>query len=252
MEFVNEKDVYLVKDNRGVVSPVRSCLLDYKDFEEAMDFNRIIYNEVGNQEIYALENSIERNLKGEGFGLGIRLGTTLIAMCIFSWVIEDMVKVLEGTYMEGRDMNAFSMRDIVIVHPDYRGNGLHRRLISEAESLIPPGKNNVISTVAPVNWPSLRNVLASGYYVVACKELYGGHSRFITWQDVENPVEVTRPMPFQVSIDNVRGHQMALDVGGVGYSLKGSSDSPFLRYGKVKRKSSITSILFGDQGSQAG
>lgn len=64
--------------------------------------------------------------------------------------------------------------DTVAVHPDYRGMGLQKKLIHEAEeSLRPRGKQILLCTVHPDNVYSLRNMLALGYGIQIRKPLYG-------------------------------------------------------------------------------
>nr|WP_321500541.1 hypothetical protein [uncultured Dethiosulfovibrio sp.] len=237
-------------DRRPV--PARLCRLDMSDYDDVMALNARVYNEVADEDIYASDNSIERNLSGEGFALGVRAAGVLVAMCIFSWVMEDMAKVLEGTYLNGWPLESFAMRDIVVVDSDYRGNGLHRMLIEASGSFLPSRKKYVISTVSPRNWASLKNVLAEGYYVVACKKLYGGHNRFITWQDLDDPMVISRHLPLKISAKDLDCHRQALAMGAVGYELERRGDEVFLRYGKGVRRSKAIPSLFGDEDSQAG
>lgn len=237
-------------DRRPV--PARLCRLDMSDYDDVMALNARVYNEVADEDIYASENSIERNLSGEGFALGVRAAGLLVAMCVFSWVVDDMAKVMEGTYLDEWSIGAFAMRDIVVVDRNYRGNGLHRMLIEASGSFLPSKKRYVISTVSPRNWASLKNVLAEGYCVVACKKLYGGHDRFITWQDLDDPLIISRPLPLKISAKDVACHKQALAMGAVGYELEGRGDDVLLRYGKGMRRSKSIPSLFGDEDSQAG
>lgn len=232
--------------------PARLCRLDMSDYDDVMALNSRVYNEVGDDDIYASDNAIERNLSGEGFALGVRAAGKLVAMCVFSWVIGDMVKVMEGTYLDDWPLESFAMRDIVVVDKNYRGNGLHRMLIEASGSFLPSKRRYVVSTVSPRNWASLRNVLREGYYVVACKKLYGGHNRFITWQDLDDPMIISRPLPMEIPGKDIACHRQALAMGAVGYELERRGDGVILRYGKGIRRSKSIPSLFGDEDSQAG
>ena len=56
--------------------------------------------------------------------------------------------------------------DSAAVHPDYRGRGLQRRLIQQAEKqLQEEGDHILLCTVHPDNHFSLRNVLSQGYEI---------------------------------------------------------------------------------------
>ena len=69
--------------------------------------------------------------------------------------------------------------DSAIVHPDYRGNGLQRKLLEAALGLLRPGIVGIGATVSPENQYSLNNALASGFEIVCRREMYGGYDRYL-------------------------------------------------------------------------
>ena len=69
--------------------------------------------------------------------------------------------------------------DSAIVHPDYRGNGLQRKLLEAALPLVRPGIVGIGATVSPENQYSLNNALASGFEIVCRREMYGGYDRYL-------------------------------------------------------------------------
>ena len=69
--------------------------------------------------------------------------------------------------------------DTVLVHPDYRGNGLQRLLLGLAEQRLDPAIRGLGCTVSPHNPHSLDNFLACGYQPVCRKEKYGGFDRLV-------------------------------------------------------------------------
>lgn len=69
--------------------------------------------------------------------------------------------------------------DSVIVHPDWRGNGLQRRLFQIALDYARPGLVGVGATVSPDNAYSLNNALASGFTIACRREMYGGFDRYV-------------------------------------------------------------------------
>ena len=69
--------------------------------------------------------------------------------------------------------------DSVIVHPDWRGNGLQRILLENALPLLRPGIVGIGATVSPGNPYSLNNAKASGFEIVSRREMYGGHDRYL-------------------------------------------------------------------------
>ena len=69
--------------------------------------------------------------------------------------------------------------DSAVVHPDWRGNGLQRKLLEAALPLLRPGIVGIGATVSPENQYSLNNALASGFTIAARREMYGGYDRYL-------------------------------------------------------------------------
>lgn len=69
--------------------------------------------------------------------------------------------------------------DSAVVHPDWRGNGLQRKLLEAALPLLRPGIVGIGATVSPENQYSLRNALACGFTIAARRKMYGGYDRYL-------------------------------------------------------------------------
>ena len=76
-------------------------------------------------------------------------------------------------------MGRLANADSAIVHPDYRGNGLQRKLLEAALTRLRPGIVGIGATVSPENQYSLNNALASGFEIVCRREMYGGYDRYL-------------------------------------------------------------------------
>lgn len=64
--------------------------------------------------------------------------------------------------------------DTAVVHPDYRGMGLQKRLMRCAEEeLMKSGEHILMCTVHPENRFSLNNVLSQGYTICKTVPMYG-------------------------------------------------------------------------------
>lgn len=64
--------------------------------------------------------------------------------------------------------------DTAVVHPDYRGSGLQKKLMQYAEeTLSMEGKHILMCTVHPDNHFSLNNVLSQGYAIQKTTAMYG-------------------------------------------------------------------------------
>lgn len=74
--------------------------------------------------------------------------------------------------------------DTAAVHPDYRGQGLQKRLMQAAEKEIcRMGQRILLCTVHPDNQFSLQNVLKQGYAVQKREEKYGS-IRYVLRKDL--------------------------------------------------------------------
>ena len=74
--------------------------------------------------------------------------------------------------------------DNAAVHPDYRGNGLQRRLVQIAEqSLAEQGSRILLTTVHPENQYSLNNMRSQGYSVQMLLNKFGSR-RYILRKDI--------------------------------------------------------------------
>lgn len=69
--------------------------------------------------------------------------------------------------------------DSAVVHPDWRGNSLQRRLLEAALPLLRPEIRALGATISPDNSYSLNNALAEGFEVVCRREMYGGYDRYL-------------------------------------------------------------------------
>ena len=69
--------------------------------------------------------------------------------------------------------------DSAIVHADFRGNGLQRLMLETALPLFPETITHIGATVSPENQYSLHNALASGFTIVARREMYGSYDRYL-------------------------------------------------------------------------
>lgn len=74
--------------------------------------------------------------------------------------------------------------DTSAVHPDYRGLGLQRKMIADAEAeLSGQGRRILLCTVHPENRYSLRNLLMQGYEIQKRVQKYGSE-RLILRKDI--------------------------------------------------------------------
>lgn len=115
------------------------------------------------------------------------------------------------------------------VLPRWRGNGLQRRLVAariEAAKLA--GRRIAVSTVAPGNLPSLRNLLAEGLTIRELRPAFGG-LRFLMRRDLgwsARPAATGR----WVAVADTEKATAELELGHQGWSLAEATDGPRIWY----------------------
>ena len=119
-----------------------------------------------------LEN-IARYLK-EDLCIGGWDGGRLGAYFILRYCGQDAHNYAAFMGIPREEWDGWANADSAIVHPDYRGNGLQRKLLEVALTLLRPGIVGIGATVSPENQYSLNNALASGFEIVCRREMYGG------------------------------------------------------------------------------
>ena len=124
-----------------------------------------------------LEN-IARYLK-EDLCIGGWDGGRLGAYFILRYCGQDAHNYAAFMGIPREEWDGWANADSAIVHPDYRGNGLQRKLLEVALTLLRPGIVGIGATVSPENQYSLNNALASGFEIVCRREMYGGYDRYL-------------------------------------------------------------------------
>lgn len=146
-----------------------------EDTERVMTFLAQIKAEMTHKEWFCLDTPEEFRQRMEN-------GSTWL------WVAEDGEKlagiftvVFPGTSpvnygwqlnLPSEDLTQVVNMDTAAVHPDYRGQGLQRRLMQTAERELGPGKI-LLCTIHPDNQYSLHNAQSQGYEIQATLPMYG-------------------------------------------------------------------------------
>lgn len=108
----------------------------------------------------------------------------------------------------------------VVVHPDYRGNQLQRRLgKAHIEVIRDLGYWHVCSTVSPKNAVSIQNHFANGFVIEALKVKYGDRLRCIMHKNIFCSF-VPGPDVVEVDRTDVDCQKMLIDRGFAGFKIQ--------------------------------
>ncbi len=116
-----------------------------------------------------------------GTVLGRRLDGQLIAFGTLLTGLDTKDRARERLGLD--EAVPLAMMQGVVVHPDFRGHHLHRRLLRHRLALLrPPGVWHLYATAAPGNTASWSNMLAEGYEVADISVMYGRLLRYTLYR----------------------------------------------------------------------
>lgn len=123
-------------------------------------------------------------------------------------------------------------QEISNVHPDYRGNGLQKKLaVLIMEELRKRDKSYayVCCTVAPFNIPSLKDKFEQGMEIVSLKEKYDGLLRYTFMKKIhEDQQQGTEIITIKMS--DTEGQQAVLKDGWSGFQMENQDGVYVVRY----------------------
>ncbi len=207
--------------------------LDGRALQEILNLQDMIAQGLPSSEIFRLhDEDYFRSLVGsERSVIGVIVGGYLIAYSL-------IFIPGEGTENLGRDiglpedeLKSVAHLQAAVVHPDYRGNGLQRRMgAAHLRVIDEKGFEHILCTVSPKNPFSLRNVLSNGFVVRGLKPKFEGAWRYIMYKNLR------RPTRFHCGTVSIKGSDIESQVdllsrGYLGFNIRLFSADFEVRYG---------------------
>ncbi len=170
------------------------------------------------REIFEVERSV----------IGVLTEDGLVAYSLI--YIPEEGKALEGRENLGQDMN-LSSEDLrraahlqaTIVHPDYRGNSLQRRMAEHhLDVLEKKGYEHILCTISPKNPFSLKNIMSCGLTIKGLKIKFNGWWRYIMYKNISYISHPIFPCPDGVRIrgSDIEGQIDLLSKGFIGCRME--------------------------------
>ncbi len=206
--------------------------LSISDIEEIEGLQALVYGSLVKRELFkpAPPGFFRTVLTGRGSILGYRPDGPLAAFGTLLTGLhpKDPAHELLGLAKK----TPLAMMQGVVVHPDHRGQRLHRKLLRRRLHLLrPPGLWHVYASAAPGNLASCHNLLAEGYEVAALGRMYDGLLRY-TFYRSPNPRSPTAPgegLAWHDTLD-VDGQLATLKKGGRGVVMRVEQGRPQMGY----------------------
>ena len=160
---------------------------DLKNIEEICELQEIAFLNLDNKNLLRrnTREMLENCLSSPHYTLGAFFKGELIAFGILFDAGETEENIGLDIGLTGSDLNKVANIKLIIVLPEYRGNGLQRRLMTFLEGIAKRnGKEIVCGTVSPENLHSCNNFTALSYNLETTKIKYNGLERNIYYKKI--------------------------------------------------------------------
>jgi ribosomal protein S18 acetylase RimI-like enzyme len=173
-------------------------------------------------------------LEGPGLAVGVRAEGRLVAFCtaLFPGLRPDNLGRDLG--LPQAELGAVAHLEAAVVHPDYRGNALQKKMAGLLVAAIRDAKRwrYVTNTVAPFNIPSLKTTVALGLLIVKLKVKYNEVLRYICCRDLVEPIRIAAGSVIRSDAGDLEGQRKLLAGGYYGFDLENQADGTVILFGK--------------------
>jgi ribosomal protein S18 acetylase RimI-like enzyme len=123
---------------------------------------------------------IKRHIEERGFVLQAAVQEKIVGFLLVRIPEYEEDNLGKNVALSHETLRRVAHMEIVVVTPQYRGLGIQKRVLKEAEKiLVEKGYEYLMATVSPLNQYSLNNFLSLGYKIVKTEKKYGGYDRHI-------------------------------------------------------------------------
>lgn len=174
-------------------------------------------------------------LKDEEIMLGIFVEDKLIAFRAMLVPENDDEGLGSDIGLKQEEFQRIIYSEISNVDPDFRGNGLQTYMGKMLIKNVDPTRHRyILATVAPFNFPSLKDKFALGMKIAVLKKKFNGKLRYVFMKDLasrENELQIEDTM--EVRMDDIAKQQDVLALGYYGVSMRNAGDDAYVRFEKI-------------------
>lgn len=147
-----------------------------------------VYNLLDDKSMFVCENIeyVRRNITEHGFAVIAETDSGRMAGAfVFEYPGQEFSNLGRDIGLLESELDKVVHMDTVVVLPEYRGHGLHERMLVFAENMINKDKYRYyMATAAPYNSASVNTFIKCGYQIVKVTEKYKGLTRAILLKDI--------------------------------------------------------------------
>jgi ribosomal protein S18 acetylase RimI-like enzyme len=201
--------------------------LDESYLSSIMTLQEIIVQDLKGTDIFQhdSEEFLQGCLKTHGRIIGIIVKDKLIAYRViyFPGQREDNLGI--DLFFPEKLLNKVAHLEMVVVHPDYRGNSLALKMNNQALKIMKTLQfNQVCVTVSPKNFYNLNVVFQLGFIIKKLTRKYGGKLRYILYKNLEQEFSFNPKDSVIIPSTHLEAQQNALQQGLVGYQMRQTAE----------------------------
>lgn len=179
------------------------------------------------------QHELENVLGDGGYCLGVYVLDQLVGFHATYFPTEmDQDNLGYDAGLPKKSLRSVAHLESVFIHPEYRGNGLQKKMTALLLTFIQTQKQYefVFITIAPQNVASLINVLSCGVNIIQFKKKYGGFDRYILFQYVNEPEQLDMLQAKMISYADFEQQKTLLEQGFRGYEARLMEDALFINF----------------------
>lgn len=159
----------------------------YRNIEEICELQEVAFRHLENKNLLRRNSRemLESCLNAPHYTLGAFFEEKLIAFAVLFDAGQTEENIGQDIGLEGDELNDAVNMKLIIVSPEYRGNGLQKKLMAYLEAIAKEkGKKIICGTVSPENIYSCNNFIALDYKLKTTKIKYDGLERNVYCKNI--------------------------------------------------------------------
>ncbi|MGV8145235.1 MAG: GNAT family N-acetyltransferase [Alkaliphilus sp.] len=209
--------------------------------QEIIELQERVSEGLDNEEIFVgdgrefIQNEVLT--QGKGVAMGVFVDGRLVAFRTITFPLADSVHNLGREIgLCGNELNKVAVLEATVVHADYRGNQLQKKMLKYSISLIKErGYRYICATVSPYNYPSLSSVMSFNLTIRDLQirgGIYGGRLRFLLVRDLREEINKDYKKTISVFNAEIDKQSQLLKEGFIGFEISKKAEKYEIKYGK--------------------